>query len=663
MRELRWLLLVFALCLPIVWLASGWKVPWADDRPAARPRPVPAGDQEVAWLHTTTAGATWERFVTGVVRAAADVPGLSVDDSRAFLPSTTDTPEVVLSRAGHAGKVHVRWYKLQNGVSTADWVKALGELEAGPARRHRRRQHRPRRATGRGHDRPADVAGATRRPCSSPPPPPTRPATAAQLTDVYHDRTFRFCFSNRQMAEAVIDFTFARPELLPRPPAGAAVPVITVSWADDPYSVDLQNQFVDALARKFPDAGRLAFLDKSSIPFSVGGYVSANRPELDLAHSVVALLRGRTEERVLLVLPNTTQPARRFLQAVVDVDPTAAGKLVAVTGDGIPLNAVLRDGEFAWPVGAVPVPLVFFAHNNPVAWNPPAAAPRPTADPFDKPNGTEEAMHFGELAKVLAEACFPPNKPTADRGDELTARLNARDDFFTAGERNANAGQHVVVVSPGLAPTLTAWRQRAKGQLGGGAEHPRPPGRRPRGPPVTDTETFRLPPPGERPAGWGRTVAKYALGLAPFVVVWVVLVGWLAALLSARADWADASDREQLREWLEEARPFRKTLPDVIREYVEVEETADGTRALFKKLELEEQLRGAGRADAGVREQAAPASRWATRSRWSAAGRRKRCSSATPRCRCRGSRCKRGCGRSPSPPSPTARTSRCGACT
>ncbi|MCU0706149.1 MAG: hypothetical protein MUF18_19470, partial [Fimbriiglobus sp.] len=131
MRELRWLLFVFALCLPIVLLVGGWWKPWTD-RPAARPMPVPAGHLEVAWIHTTTNSSTWERFVTGVVRSAAEVPGLTVDDSRAFLESTTAVPELVLSRTGHDAKLHIRWYKLQSEVSTADWVRALATRDPPP---------------------------------------------------------------------------------------------------------------------------------------------------------------------------------------------------------------------------------------------------------------------------------------------------------------------------------------------------------------------------------------------------------------------------------------------------------------------------------------------------------------------------------------------------
>ena len=46
--------------------------------------------------------------------------------------------------------------------------------------------------------------------------PPDQLRPARNLLDVYDDRSFRFCFSNRQMAEAVLDFVWDRPELRPK---------------------------------------------------------------------------------------------------------------------------------------------------------------------------------------------------------------------------------------------------------------------------------------------------------------------------------------------------------------------------------------------------------------------------------------------------------------
>lgn len=464
MRELRWLLLVFALCLPIVLLVAGVFDSWGG-RPTAEPLGVPAGDQEVAWIHTTTAGATWERFVTGVVRAKQDVPGLEVDDSRAFLESTTEVPEVVLSRTGHAGHIRLRWYKLQSGVNTADWVRALAA-----------RNQAPLAVIGGGStDRAIQLAEAMNAQETwhgDRPPLLITTATAdftdgndagrgKRLADVYDDRTFRFCFSNQQMAEAVIDFVFSRPDLSPRPHAGGRNRVLTVEWEDDKYSLDLREQFQRAVADRCRPAGGVAF-EPWTIPLSVGGFVSPNVYETQTAASVSAYLRTTPDERVLLVMPSATQPARRFLQAVVDADPQAAAKLVVVTGDSIPLNAVLRDGEFAWPVSALPVPLVFFTHANPVAWDESGAKVLPDGYRFDPPNGTEEAMHFRKLAAVLAEACYPVGRPTVAGGQELIDRLKEQTGFFDDnGERKKQNGEHVVVVTPGRPATLTVWQPGA----------------------------------------------------------------------------------------------------------------------------------------------------------------------------------------------------------
>src|SRR5213596_3404766 len=86
---------------------------------------VPAGDQEVAWIHAATSGASWERFVAGVHRARREWPELQVDDSRAFLDQTTAVPEVVLGVAGCDARLHIRWYKLTSETVVAQWVRRL----------------------------------------------------------------------------------------------------------------------------------------------------------------------------------------------------------------------------------------------------------------------------------------------------------------------------------------------------------------------------------------------------------------------------------------------------------------------------------------------------------------------------------------------------------
>src|SRR5262249_19838411 len=82
-------------------------------------------------------------------------------------------------------------------------------------------------------------------------------------------------------------------------------------------------------------------------------------------------------------------------------------------------------------------------------------------------------------------------------------------------------------------------------------------------------------------------VWKYVRGLAPPVIVLAVLVGWLAYALYARVHFWQEADEYNLREWVNEARNFRKTLPELVREYLDRPDD-------LKAQEIEEHLRGLG---------------------------------------------------------------------
>ena len=92
------------------------------------------------------------------------------------------------------------------------------------------------------------------------------------------------------------------------------------------------------------------------------------------------------------------------------------------------------------------------------------------------------------------------------------------------------------------------------------------------------------------PTGW-----KFALGLTPALLFWVVLVGLLADSLYARTRWWREADEANLAEWLTEARPFRKSLPELAHDYLdEWEKThaGGGNDDLEAKAdEIREQLR------------------------------------------------------------------------
>ena len=86
---------------------------------------------------------------------------------------------------------------------------------------------------------------------------------------------------------------------------------------------------------------------------------------------------------------------------------------------------------------------------------------------------------------------------------------------------------------------------------------------------------------------------RYVGRLAPLAGLFLVLVIWLGWLLYAKATWTQQSDEEDIREWLTETRVFRKSLPELIDEYVELTESAagqDSERLRTKHEEIEAHL-------------------------------------------------------------------------
>ena len=91
-------------------------------------------------------------------------------------------------------------------------------------------------------------------------------------------------------------------------------------------------------------------------------------------------------------------------------------------------------------------------------------------------------------------------------------------------------------------------------------------------------------------------VWRYAGRLVPLAVLWAVLVGLLAWLLATRANWGEESDRADVREWIDNTRVFRKTLAELVKEYVDLLHVEDrgpdhGDRVKNKRAEIEEHMR------------------------------------------------------------------------
>jgi hypothetical protein len=181
-------------------------------------------------------------------------------------------------------------------------------------------------------------------------PPPDRLAFNRQrqpLTEIYPDRTFRFCFSNSQMAEAVVDFVWSRPYLRPHGPPepvlSAAAPlhavggdgwtatalvllaqerqqpaIFTLEWEDDPYSIDLSEQFREALQGPDRKPNQVSI---DWLKYSIGGPYNPNPVEAITAQRLTNELTQNPGQRPLLVLPAIVQPARRMLRTLCNAAP------------------------------------------------------------------------------------------------------------------------------------------------------------------------------------------------------------------------------------------------------------------------------------------------------------------------------------------------------
>ena len=508
MSRFRWPLLVLIICAPVAVLATGVRLPFLDTPTTGpQPQPVPDGDRELVWLHTTTNGTTWERFVTGVARAPMHVPGLIVDDSAAFSDKSTAVPEVVLSMNDRPGKLRIRWYKLTGDATTTQWIQAFAQRDPPPLaiigggssdRAFDLAKALDRQTEWQGERPILFITTATADEVAPDSDDAKSPATSRNLIDVYDQRSFRFCFTNRQMAEAVLDFVWENPGLRPitfaelarlgvlsglaaqpstRQPAAEQPSVFSTVWQDDPFSIDLHRQFTSLLDGKLSPHvnGAPGRIQKWEIPYSVGSFTRPNQYETLTVESMVSEFQKLPPQRSLLVLPTITHPARRVLRTLSESLPGLGQRLVAVTGDGIPVNALYRDGEFSWPVHAIPVPLVLFSHENPIAWDEPNANPAPPPGyGLRPPTSTEDVLLFTVMTRFIVRGCCgkPDSTDALPTADALNARMHEMNPriFDANGDRLGGSGEYIVVLWPkgtegssGQTPqhaTLEVWRRR-----------------------------------------------------------------------------------------------------------------------------------------------------------------------------------------------------------
>ena len=481
----------------VLLLGPAWKGVAAN---RALPSPVPAGDQEVVWLNAATSAVGWERFVAAI-HLLADQPevGLQVaDDTNAFPSQTIAVPELAVTVRGGQSRIWFRWYKLTGDLDSDAWVRALSERDPPPLAI----------IGGGSSDRARDLAlalKASRGRLAAPPLLLITTATADQvdvgqdrwdLMRIYGGRSFRFCFTNKQMARAVIDFIWSQDDLRPD-----AEPIYLARWEDDPYSTDLFNRFQEVLSGEAyngprrrqrlvqaaasvwsaqagyavagglpPSLGREGMGPEellppgpsfwsARIPYSAGAYSEPNRWEAEAAEKLMDDFdRHQGVLQPLLILPAMPQPARRFLRGLLRTAPQNAWNFVVATGDGIDFDTVYRDRRLAWPIQDLPFALVIFCHRNPVdpvAFEPDAShgaypVPRPTQGTS---TGTQDLLLYRDIVEAIAEAAYRDGRLLAGadavREQLMTARGNdGRPRFSPGGNPLSGSGDYVVHLPP-----------------------------------------------------------------------------------------------------------------------------------------------------------------------------------------------------------------------
>jgi hypothetical protein len=504
-----------------------------------RPTPLAVGpdELEIVWLYTATNATSWERFVAAVRRTGErlkrDRPGLRADITAAFPKQTTAVPEVSLAWPGPGPRFVFRWYKLTGDWKTRDWIEALLKRDPPPlaiiggsssdnarelASHLDQLTHEVPEAdrpllllTQATADRVAPFAegdAATTRAAGKED--GSDSSSGLPLTQLYPGRTFRFCFTNRQMATAVSNFIWSRDDLRPDKD-----PVYMAMWNDDSYSRDLIDGFWGALRQVVAQdlANQWAWVGSQAVfgawppgrgggifpvqrlpvylerPFSassfrldipptphvidssVGSFGTPNHYEAKVAGELLDVLLFQSQSRPLLIVAGQSQPSRRFLRGLVRGVPSLSKQVqvVVATGDAISFNTVYRDRQVAWNIQDLPFPLVFFCHRNPIdpdAGFRAAAGEEGRTDEDEQGStsatGTEDVLLFGDIVEALLQTAAPLDGTVCSSAAELAQRLadaRLQDDrillggegiplFSKDGQRQSGTGEHVVCLQP-----------------------------------------------------------------------------------------------------------------------------------------------------------------------------------------------------------------------
>jgi hypothetical protein len=460
--------------------------PPADTGP--KPLPVADGEEEIVWLEPGTNAATWEQFVAAVQRAAERLndryPGIHADIENDPSPEqAAAVPQVSLTWPNGGPRLVFRWYKITSDWRTREWISAL-----------LRRPRPPLAVVGGSSSWRASELAHQLNSQGAQLPAEQRPillitqATAdhffdkerqnrdrredegeytdadPRLIDIYKGRTFRFCFTNRQMAAAISQFIWSRPDLRPD-----ADPYYAVKWDDDFYSRDLIDGFRLAMNELgYANWWRFRLEDYNRtyvIASSVGTYQVPNSSEEEALRDLLGQLNARAglgQRQPLLVVCGQTVPSRRFLRDLAQRDPQLARRCVVVTGDALAFNTLYRDRETGWPIPELPYRLICFCHQNPID----ASAGfreqpnvRPAYDSVDprgvRASGTDDKLLYTDIVEQVTDAALRSGRSGRVNAEELRQRLAAAEVdgqalFDGDGNRRPGTSEHLVYLRPTL---------------------------------------------------------------------------------------------------------------------------------------------------------------------------------------------------------------------
>lgn len=525
------------------WLA--WQSTSVSGTP--RPLPVPAGSAEVAFLYPAASTASWDRLVEAVKRIAGR-HGLEAVETGTDATSPLAVPEVTLRWRGEAGgeQLLFRWYKLTSLWKASDWADALARRGTPPvAVISGNSTHWAREAALALRHMPLDeerrpllllttaTADLVALPEGEKRPPPrdeqeekedaessTEEGNPIRLHRLYPGRTYRFCFTNRQMATAITLFVWGQRELKPD-----GDPAFLVQWTDDSYSMDLGSGYQRVLSWRatedmlhegamplgltarapavlglpglFNPGFRHSGAEQYRISSSIGPVYSPNASEDQNVEWLLQCLKdGTAPRRPLLAVTGQAGPSRRFLRHLAQSVPLAARRFVVVTGDTIAFDDVYRDRLSNWPVQQLPFHLVFFCHRDPV--NADAGFPseqemerRLREDdrvPPEAASGTEALLLYQDVVEALALAsraggplCTSPSELRAGLAalrlfkGRLSLGAEGVPMFRTGGRsdglRQGGSGEYVVHLRPlfdgeRVLPRaeISTWRRQPRGR-------------------------------------------------------------------------------------------------------------------------------------------------------------------------------------------------------